>query len=195
MRIVVIGATGTIGRAVTAALTARGHEVVPVSRPRVDLATPSTVDTLFAEEPLADAVICCAASGRLTQLADDSDGSDEEFTTGADTKLLGQVHLVRRAVRHLRAVGSVTITSGRFDEPTPGGAFGALVNSGLEAFVRAAAAELPQGPRVNAVSPGWVSETLTALGMTDHTGTPAAEVARAYVDAVEGTMTGETLRP
>jgi NAD(P)-dependent dehydrogenase (short-subunit alcohol dehydrogenase family) len=192
MRIVVIGATGTIGRAVTAALTAQDHEVIPVSRPGVDLATPSTVDAVFTEEPLADAVICCAASGRLTRLAD---GSDEEFTTGVDTKLLGQVHLVRRAVRHLRAGGSVTITSGRFDQPTPGGAFGALVNSGLEAFVRAAAAELPQGPRVNAVSPGWVSETLTALGMPDHAGTPAAEVARAYVDAVEGTMTGETLRP
>ena len=192
MRIVVIGATGTIGRAVTSGLTARGHDVVPVSRPRVDLAAPSTVDTLFAEMSPADAVICCAASGRLTLLAE---GSDEDFTTGVDTKLLGQVHLVRRAVHHLRDGGSVTVTSGRFDQPTPGGAFGALVNSGIEAFVHAAAAELPRGLRVNAVSPGWVSETLTALGMTDHVGTPAAEVATAYVNAVEGTMTGETLRP
>lgn len=190
MRIVVIGATGTIGRAVTAALTARGHEVAPASRPGVDLADPATVDALL--ELAADAVICCAASGRLTRL---TEGSDEDFTTGVDTKLLGQVHLVRRAVRHLRPGGSVTITSGRFDEPTPGGAFGALVNSGLEAFVHAAAAELPQGPRINVVSPGWVSETLAALGMTDHVGTPAEEVARAYVHAVEGTMTGETLRP
>jgi NAD(P)-dependent dehydrogenase (short-subunit alcohol dehydrogenase family) len=190
MRIVVIGATGTIGRAVTAAVS--GHEVVPVSRPRVDLSDPSTVDALFAEISPADAVICCAASGRLTLV---TEGSDEDFTTGADTKLLGQVHLIRRAVHHLRDGGSITITSGRFDQPTPGGAFGALVNSGLEAFVRAAAAELPRGLRVNAVSPGWVSETLTALGMTDQEGTPAAEVATAYVTAVEGTMTGEILRP
>lgn len=190
MRIVVIGATGTIGRAVTAALTA--HEVIPVSRPRVDLADPSTVDDLFKELSPVDAVICCAASGRLTPLME---GSDEAFATGADTKLLGQVHLIRRAAHHLRAGGSITITSGRFDQPTPGGAFGALVNSGLEAFVQAAATELPRGLRVNAVSPGWVSETLTALGITDQAGTPAAKVATAYVEAVEGTLTGETLRP
>jgi NAD(P)-dependent dehydrogenase (short-subunit alcohol dehydrogenase family) len=192
MRIVVIGATGTIGRAVTAALTARDHEVIPISRPKVDLAVPSTMDTLFTETSPTDAIICCAASGRLTRL---TEGSDEDFTTGVDTKLLGQVHLTRRAAHHLRDGGSVTVTSGRFDQPTPGGAFGALVNSGLEAFVQAAATELPRGLRVNAVSPGWVSETLAALGMTNHVGTPAAEVATAYVNAVEGTMTGETLRP
>lgn len=192
MRIVVIGATGTIGRAVTAALTAKGHEVIPASRPRVDVADPATVDALLAEVSLVDAVVCCAASGRLTPLAD---GSGEEFTTGLDTKLLGQVHLVRRAMHHLRDGGSVTLTSGRFDRPTPGGTFGTLVNSGLEAFVRAAAAELPRKLRINTVSPGWVSETLASLGMTGVEGTPTNEVAKAYVEAVEGTTTGETLRP
>jgi NAD(P)-dependent dehydrogenase (short-subunit alcohol dehydrogenase family) len=189
MRTLVIGASGTIGRAVAAALTARGHEVVPASRPHVDLADPDTASAVMST---VDAVVCCGASGRLTPLAD---RSDEEFTTSLDTKLLGQVHLVRRALHHLPDGGSVTITSGRFDRPTPGGAFGALVNSGLEAFVRAAAAELPRGLRVNVVSPGWVSETLTSLGMTGVDGTPAAEVARAYVEAVEGTMTGTVLRP
>jgi NAD(P)-dependent dehydrogenase (short-subunit alcohol dehydrogenase family) len=137
-----------------------------------------------------DAVVCCAASGRLTPLADES---DERFTAGLETKLLGQVRLVRRALHHLRDGGSVTITSGRFDQPTPGGAFGALVNSGLEAFVEAAAVELPL--RVNAVSPGWVTETLVALGMDGAEGTPASVVAKAYVEAVEGSMRGRTLRP
>ena len=38
--------------------------------------------------------------------------------------------------------------------------------------------------RVNVVSPPWVSETLKAMGMDPSGGMPAAEVARAYVEAV-----------
>lgn len=76
-----------------------------------------------------------------------------------------------------------------------GSAFGVLTNAGLEAFVAAAARELPRGLRVNAVSPGWVSETLAALGEPEG-GTPAADVARSYVETVENTeLTGRTLVP
>ncbi|MFI5557948.1 hypothetical protein ACIA2T_01605 [Amycolatopsis japonica] len=66
---------------------------------------------------------------------------------------------------------------------------------GLEAFVAAAARELPRGPRVNAVSPGWVRETLAALGEPEG-GIPAADVARSYVEAVETAgLPGRTLVP
>ncbi|MGY0060546.1 hypothetical protein ACWY4P_29070 [Streptomyces sp. LZ34] len=47
--------------------------------------------------------------------------------------------------------------------------------------------------RRNAVGPGWVRETLVTLGMDPSIGTPAAEVARAYVDVVEGDAHGQTL--
>ncbi len=189
-----IGATGTIGAAVAAALNARGHEVVPASREgavRVDLERPESVDALFAAVPGIDAVVCCAAGGALVPV---DAGTDEEFTRGLRGKLLGQVLLLRRAVRHLPDGGSVTLTSGTFPGPTRGSAFGALTNTGLEAFVGAAAAELPRGLRVNVVSPGWVRETLLALGEAG--GTPVAEVARAYVAAVEdGGVTGRALVP
>ena len=62
-------------------------------------------------------------------------------------------------------------------------------------FVHAVAPEMPRGIRVNAVSPGWVRESLELLGMDPSGGTPAAEVAGAYVAAVEGTANGETIRP
>lgn len=191
MRVVVIGATGTIGSAVVAALEDGGHEVVRASRHGpvvVDLADSASVEAALASD--LDAVVCCAASGRLVPLA-----SSSEFTTGLDDKLLGQVALVRRAIHRLRDGGSITLTSGVFEEPTPGGAFGALVNAGLEAFVAAAAIEMPRGLRVNVVSPGWVSETLERMGWSSARGTPAKDVARAYVRAVEGTMQGQTLVP
>ena len=57
------------------------------------------------------------------------------------------------------------------------------------------AVELPRGLRINTVSPGWVAESLEATGMDASQGTPAADVARAYVRAVEGTDHGQTIRP
>jgi NAD(P)-dependent dehydrogenase (short-subunit alcohol dehydrogenase family) len=189
MRAVVVGATGTLGREVADALEAR-HEVVRVSRrgdPHVDLADPASIAALAGALENADAVVCCAASAPLTPL------SDEDFLPSLRAKLLGQVELTRTAVESLRDSGSVTLTSGMIPAATPGSAGGALVNAGVEAFVQAAAVELPRGLRVNAVSPGWLRETLVKLGMDDSGGIPAGEVARAYVEAVEGSMTGQVI--
>ena len=68
-----------------------------------------------------------------------------------------------------------------------------MVNAELEGFVRAAALELKRGIRVNVVSPIWVKETQEAMGRDSSTGMPAAQVARAYVASVEGTMSGAVL--
>lgn len=191
MRIIVIGASGTIGTAVAAAPEER-HEVVRASRggsPSVDMEDPASIAALLDSAGPADTVVCCAASARMAPL----DAPDEAFLDGLRGKLLGQVALLRLGLTHLRDGGSVTLTAGTFDPPMAGAAFGALVNAGLEAFVRAAALELPRGLRVNAVSPGWVRETLAAMARDG--GTPVADVARAYVEAVEGTITGQVLLP
>jgi NAD(P)-dependent dehydrogenase (short-subunit alcohol dehydrogenase family) len=68
-----------------------------------------------------------------------------------------------------------------------------MLNAGLEGFVRVAALEAPRGIRVNVVSPPWVTETLDALGMKGVPGMPAARVAAAYVESVEGQRTGQVL--
>lgn len=195
MKVLVIGATGTIGAAVAAALGAAGHEVVAASRGgelKADLADPGTLDGVFDAVGALDAVVCCAASGPLVELGS---VTDEEFEAGARAKLFGQAALARRAVARLRDGGSVTLTGGTFVSPLAQGSLGALVNAGLEGFVRNAAAELPRGLRINVVAPGWIRETLEGLGMDGSAGTPAADVARAYVEVVEGTAQGLTIRP
>ncbi|WP_435810343.1 NAD-dependent epimerase/dehydratase family protein [Streptomyces mirabilis] len=104
MKIIAIGATGTIGRAVADALETE-HEVIRASRdssPRVDLEIPASIDALFDTVGKVDAVICCAASGQLTPL---TSPSDDEFTLGLKGNLLGQVKLLRRALDHVRTAG------------------------------------------------------------------------------------------
>ncbi|MEQ0558951.1 short chain dehydrogenase [Amycolatopsis sp. NEAU-NG30] len=192
MKIIVLGATGLVGRAVVAALEPR-HEILPVSRTSpvaADLADPASLDALLAEP--ADAVVCCAANVPLRPLAE---LTDQQVLDDLRGKLLGQVALARRAADRLADGGSITLTGGTFTEPIAGSALGALVNAGLEGFVRSAAAELPRGLRINLVSPGWISETLEAMGEDGSRGTPVAAVAEAYRDLVEGDASGTTVVP
>ncbi|MFJ6571213.1 short chain dehydrogenase [Streptomyces sp. NPDC091292] len=194
MRVLVIGATGTVGRAVVDAL-GDSHEVVKASRRgpvTVDLEDVASLDALFGQVADLDAVVCCAASGPLVDLAS---ATDDEVAAAVRGKLWGQVALARRALRHLRDGGSVTLTGGTFPGPLAGGSLGALINSGLEGFVGNAADELPRGLRINLISPGWIRETLESMGADPADGTPVSEVARAYVEAVEGSARGRIVRP
>jgi NAD(P)-dependent dehydrogenase (short-subunit alcohol dehydrogenase family) len=193
MKIVVIGATGTIGGMVAQALESK-HEVVRASRRgpvKIDMEDRRSIDDLFASVRDIDAVVCCAASVPLAPLAE---LTDEDFEASLRGKLLGQVSLARHAIEHLLDGGSITLTSGMIPS-MQGSTAGALANAGLEAFVRAASLEMPRGLRINVVCPGWVKETLTRLGMDSTPGTAARDVARAYVKCVEGAMQGETVRP
>ncbi len=190
VKIIVLGATGLVGRAVVEALEPR-HDVTRVSRTsavRADLTDPKTLDALFGEP--VDAVVCCAANVPLRPLAELTDAQVLDDLRG---KLLGQVALARRAAARLGGGGSITLTGGTFTEPIAGSGLGALVNAGLGGFVRSAAAELPRGPRINVVSPGWITETLEAMGKSG--GTPVAVVAEAYRALVEGDATGTTVIP
>lgn len=194
MRVIVVGATGTIGNAIVEALGA-SHQIVPVSHRRspvtVDLADKASIRRMFETVGRIDVVISAAG---LAKFGPFGDLTDEDFELGLRNKLMGQVNLVRVGLDHVTDGGSFTLTSGVLSrKPAPGSVAISLVNAGLEGYVRAAALEMPRGIRINVVSPGWVRETLEMLGMDPAQGTPAAVVARAYVESVEGTSNGEVL--
>jgi NAD(P)-dependent dehydrogenase (short-subunit alcohol dehydrogenase family) len=196
MRILVVGATGTIGRAVVAALS-DAHEIVPASRRStpitVDLANAASVRAMYGSTGELDAVVCAAGEAKFAPLAQ---LTDEDFRFCLDNKLMGQVNLVRLGFEHVRDRGSFTLTTGVLAHaPMPGSAAISLANAAVEGFVRAAALEAPRGIRVNAVSPPWVTETLVALKMDPAQGLPAAVVARSYVESVTGRASGAVLEP
>jgi NAD(P)-dependent dehydrogenase (short-subunit alcohol dehydrogenase family) len=194
MKVVVVGASGTIGRAIVDALGGR-HEIVAVSRAHgqynADIVVRETIERLYAAVAPFDALVCAAGEARFGPL---ERLTDPDFQLCLSSKLMGQVNLVRLGLEHAADGGSFTLTSGVLAvEPMPGSAAISLVNAGVEAFARAAALEMPRGLRINVVRPPWISETLAAMGRDPSGGLPAKKVAAAYVDAVEGRANGEIL--
>lgn len=196
MKILLIGATGTIGQAVASAVGAR-HTLVLASRHKaheqVDMADPASLRALLARVGRVDAIISAAGNAAWKPLAE---LTDEDFAFSFANKLMGQINVARMGGEFVNDGGSITLTSGILaQQPQASSAAVSTVNAGLEGFVRAAALEVPRGIRINIVSPPWVSETLSAMGMDPAHGLPAAVVARSYVESVEGTQTGKVLIP
>ena len=191
-----VGAGGRLGTAVVTALSAR-HEVVPASRSGehfVDLTNPATIAALYASVGRVDAVVCTAGKtpyGALTEL------TSEQWLAGVRDKLLGQVELVRLGIGHVTDGGSFTLVSGILSEqPVPTSGVASTVDGGIDAFVRSAAIELPRGIRINTVSATVFAEAWEAYGamFPGATPIPVADAARAYLESVEGTGTGQVLR-
>ena len=197
MKIIVIGASGTLGRAVVQNLSAR-HEVVRVGKSsgdyRVDLTQPESVQALFESTGRVDAIVATTGSlffGPLTQMR------AEDFAIGLQDKLLGQVRLALVGQHFLNDGGSITLTSGIVgSEPIRMGANAGSVNAALEGFVRSAAPELERGLRINVVSPTVVQESWSAYGdfFPGFEAVPAARVALAYQRSIEGPRSGHVYR-
>src|SRR5271155_952889 len=179
-KILVIGAAGLIGAKVVDALGE--SECIRASRnsgERVDISDPKSLAALFERVGELDGIVCTGGAARYKpwdQL------TDQDWTFSLANKLMGQVNVVRYGMKSVRPGGAITLTTGLAAQyPSPGSAIITTVNAAVEAFVRAAAAEPSISVRVNAVSPGWVAETLQAMGRDPAGGIPAAEVAQVVV--------------
>ena len=195
MKVLLIGAAGTLGASVREALLERGHHVVTASRNdpdnKVDISDPASIGDLFTRVGTVDAVASAAGSVPWRPL---SELDHRDVLEGLVGKALAQVELVRQGVAHVADGGSFTLITGiTATDPIRTGAVASLANGAVEAFVRAAAIELPRGIRVNAVRPSVFTESL------DHYGTlfagfdpvPVRRAANAYVRSIEGGQTGQ----
>jgi NAD(P)-dependent dehydrogenase (short-subunit alcohol dehydrogenase family) len=202
MRIFLVGASGVLGRAVAAELAPR-HEIVSGGRNsgdvRIDITDADNIRAAFASLGTVDAVVCAAGSVRFEPLEAITAAplASSVYGAGIHDKLMGQVNLALEARQHLADRGSITLISGVLtDSPIAAGSSASMVNGAIEAFVRAAAIELPRGLRINAVSPGVLLESMPhyAPFFRGFEPVPAARAALAYGRSVEGLETGKVYR-
>jgi NAD(P)-dependent dehydrogenase (short-subunit alcohol dehydrogenase family) len=197
MRILIIGATGPIGRAVVEQLTAH-HQIVKAGRShgdvRVDIRSRESVSQLFREAGLLDAIVCAAGHVHFDPL---DRMTFDKFEIGLQDKLMGQVNLVLAGQASLNNGGSFTLTSSSCSEiPIRGGTGESMVDGAIESFVRAAAIELPRGLRINAVSPTILQESMELYGhyFCGYEPVSAQRVALAYAESIGGSQTGQVYK-
>ncbi|MCB0334807.1 MAG: short chain dehydrogenase [Bdellovibrionales bacterium] len=193
MKIVLIGASGTIGKEVGIALSSE-HEVIAVTRQssdlRLDLESQDSIRALFENILCFDAIVCVAGNAKYGEF---QTLTEDDYYIGLKNKLMGQVNLVRIALDYIRPGGVIVLTGGTASRKpfAKGGASISMVNAALEGFVRAVAEETQGKIRINLVAPGWAKETLEAFQMESEEGIPAKEMAPAYLNAIAGESTGK----
>ncbi|HLV53106.1 MAG TPA: short chain dehydrogenase [Cryomorphaceae bacterium] len=189
MKIILVGASGTIGTAVKALFESQGHEVLPASRNgklSVDIRDAASIQHMFATHGPVDMVVSTAGDALY---GDIRDLDDEQWEVGLKSKLMGQINLVRygRANTH---IGFILTGGALAYSPWPRTSAIATVNAAIEGFVKGAAADLRHEKRVVVVHPPLLSETAQHMGMDPSKFPGADEVARTYLDALNSDSTG-----
>jgi NAD(P)-dependent dehydrogenase (short-subunit alcohol dehydrogenase family) len=201
-RLLLIGASGVLGRAISAQLSPRFEIITAGSKSgdiRIDIADPDSIVAGLAKAGPLDAVACAAGAVNFAPLTAISVAPLERSSYGLGllNKLLGQVNLALAARDVLRDEGSITLIAGVLsDTPIVAGSSASMVNSAIEAFARAAAIELPRGLRINAVSPTVFEESMDSYGpfFRGHDPVPVARAARAFSRSIEGRQTGQVYK-
>src|SRR4051812_35321762 len=111
MKIILIGATGTIGGAIATALRGK-HQVVEAHRKgehHVDILDTPSIAALLDKHRDADGVVCAAGGGVFKPLAE---LTDADFAASLADKLMGQVNVIRAALTRIRDRGAILVTTG-----------------------------------------------------------------------------------
>jgi NAD(P)-dependent dehydrogenase (short-subunit alcohol dehydrogenase family) len=154
MKIIIVGATGTMGKHLASAFE-KEHEVIRIGTQggdiQVDITSTESIEKMFRKAGPFDALICTAGPSYVGPW---KKMTDAEFRKGLEGKLMGQVNLVLIGQHYINPRGSFTLISGALThEPVLNFANASAANGAVDAFVRAAAIELDNGIRINAVSP------------------------------------------
>ncbi|HEV7332308.1 MAG TPA: short chain dehydrogenase [Flavisolibacter sp.] len=154
MKIVIVGASGTMGSYLSKAFE-KEHEVIRADRNnsdvQVDITSPAAIEKMYQEIGAFDALICTAGP---TYVGPWKNLNEETFRIGVEGKMLGQINLVLIGQHYINPKGSFTLITGALThDPQKNFANASASNSAVEGFVRAAAIELENGIRINAVSP------------------------------------------
>ena len=195
MKIIIIGATGTIGKHITSALQ-KDHEVIKAGSKsgdlQVDITSPESIERFFEQIGKFDALVSATGSAHFGPL---NTMKDADFRVGINSKLMGQINLVLTGQHYINPKGSFTLTSGILShDPILLGANLSAVNGAINGFVKSAAIELDNGVRINAISPGVFEESPDYFPyFSGHIPVKMDRVTQAYIKSVLGALTGQVI--
>lgn len=196
MRILIVGAAGTIGNYV-ANHFASNHEVISANRSsgdvRIDITSEESIVEGLKTVGKLDAIIVAAGEARWEPF---EEMSEEDFYVGIRSKLMGQVNVARHGINSLNAGGSITLTTGVLAvDPVVMTTSAAMVNGAIHSFVLAAALEMKDGKRINVVCPGLVEDSVEKYAdyFPGHEPVPMKKMLNGYVKSVLGRGNGEII--
>jgi NAD(P)-dependent dehydrogenase (short-subunit alcohol dehydrogenase family) len=139
----------------------KDHQLVKVNSKggdlQVDITSPESIERMYKQAGSFDALICTAGP---TYVGPWKTLTDKEFRKGVEGKMMGQINLVLIGQHYINSKGSFTLITGALTyEPQLHFANASAANGAVEAFVRAAAIELENGIRINAVSPTVIEDS------------------------------------
>lgn len=196
MKIIIVGATGTIGSKVTGDLQ-DGHEVIKVGSTsgdiQADITDSESIEELFEEVESFDALVSATGEGHFGSI---HDMTEDDFRVGVNSKLMGQINLVLKGQDYINPNGSFTLISGILSEdPVYALSNLAAINGAINSFVKAASMELEEGVRINAVSPGVVEDSPEFFdAFPGHKPVAMDDVVLAYRKSILGKITGEVVK-
>lgn len=197
MKIILVGATGTIGKHVYKTLSSQ-HDIIKASRHRgevkVDMTSADSIKKMYEAVGDFDALICAAGNAHFGVF---DEMKEDDFYKGIRSKMMGQINLVMIGKEYINDGGSFTLTTGILSEdPIRMGVGLSMVNGAVNAFAMAAAIELKRGIRINVVSPGMVEDSLETYGpyFPGHIPVPMWKAVSGYVKSVEGAISGEIIK-
>ncbi len=193
MKIVLVGAGGTMGTYLSNAFE-KDNEVIRIGRNEVDITSPSSIENMYKNIGAFDALVCTAGPsfvGPWKKLG------DKEFRQGVDGKMMGQINLVLIGQHYINPKGSFTLISGALThEPQKNFANASAANAAVEGFVRAAAIELENGIRINAVSPTVIENSPQYLPFfPGEMPVTMKQLEYGFRKSIFGANTGQVIRP
>lgn len=196
MKVMIIGASGTIGRGIVELLQ-NSHDIICVGKSQgdlqVDIRDEESLRALFKRSGHVDAIV--AATGNV-HFGPFHEMTSAQFLSGLLDKLMGQIQLVMIGKDYLNPGGSFTLTTGILAQHAiRDGVNATTVNAALEGFVSAVANELP-GLRINAISPTMLTEAEESYRpfFPGFESVPGSRVAMAYQRSIEGIESGKIYR-
>ena len=195
MKIILVGASGTLGKVIAASLE-KDHQIIPVGSKsgdiQVDISSAASIENMYKKAGPFDALVCAAGAAHFAPL---SKITEAEFRIAIDSKLMGQINLVLIGQKYISAGGSFTLTSGSLAiDPVFAGAGASTANGAIDSFVRAAAIELANGVRINAVSPTVVEASPGYFPFfPGHVPVTMTRVVYGYQKSILGRGTGQVI--